>query len=336
MMFPSSYIVFLFTLILGSLISISSTSWFGGWVGLELNMVSFIPLISIKMNSYFSEAALKYFLIQALGSTLFIYSSTLMILFIQLSSTFIMFALLLKLGAAPFHFWFPQVMEGLNWPQVFVLSTIQKLAPMMLISYLTSNMILIKIIFFSAILSALIGAWTGFNLTFLRKIMAFSSINHMSWMLMASSLGDNFWLLYFCFYTLISLSVIMTFFKLQAYTISMLIQSNKKATSMAFMLFLNMISLGGLPPMTGFIPKWMVIQMMINLNLYLALFIFLLSALITLYFYLRISIPLILMLNPMSSFNILSTNNSLKSPLLLILTNFNILGLFIPFYFMLI
>nr|YP_010374024.1 NADH dehydrogenase subunit 2 [Episesarma lafondii]QJH91618.1 NADH dehydrogenase subunit 2 [Episesarma lafondii] len=335
MFFPLSYIIFIFTLILGSIISISSSSWFGAWVGLELNMMSFIPLISLKMNSYYSEAALKYFLIQALGSALFISSGFLSLLFLFISYILIFLALMLKLASAPFHFWFPQVMEGLNWPQVFLLSTIQKLAPMILLSYLMINNILIKMIIFFSIMSAIVGALGGLNLMYLRKIIAFSSINHMSWMMIAISTGDTFWLFYFFIYSLILMSITSMFFNLQVFTLSNLMQSDQNSILHSILISFNFLSLGGLPPFTGFIPKWMLIQTMVNMNLYIPLFFLLFSALITLYFYLRIIIMFILLLNPIMNFNMkyksLTSNTSM-----LFKTSFNFIGLLLPIYFLLI
>uniref|UniRef100_UPI00315C5037 NADH dehydrogenase subunit 2 n=1 Tax=Tuerkayana hirtipes TaxID=2739209 RepID=UPI00315C5037 len=336
MTFPISYTIFFFTLLMGSLISISSPSWFGAWIGLELNMMSFIPLITLKMNSYFSEAALKYFLIQALGSALLISSGFLSTSFLFISTAFIFLAILLKLASAPFHFWFPQVMEGLAWPQAFLLSTIQKLAPMVLLSYLMINDMLIKMTIFSAILSAIVGALGGLNLLYLRKIIAFSSINHLSWMLIAVSAGDIFWFLYFSIYSAILLSITTTFHKLQTFTLSNLMQSDQNSIFHATLISLNLLSLSGLPPFTGFIPKWILIQIMINLNLFIPLFFLLLSALITLYFYLRIVTPFILLLNPIMNFNMKYHSPSSISPLLLIKTSFNFIGILLPIYFILI
>nr|QBB87166.1 NADH dehydrogenase subunit 2 [Helicana wuana] len=336
MVFPPSYFFFLFSLVLGSIISVSSTSWFGAWIGLELNLMSFIPLIALKMNSFFSEAALKYFLIQALGSVLFISSSFLFLSFSSFSMLSIFLALLLKLGGAPFHFWFPQVMEGLKWPQVFILSTIQKFAPMTLMSYLMINEVLISITIFSAILSALIGSLSGLNLTLLRKIIAFSSINHLSWMLVAISISDTSWLFYFFIYSLILLSITSVFHKLQTFSLSSMIQSDQNSIFHALIISLNFLSLGGLPPMTGFIPKWMIIQIMVNLNLLVPLFFLLLSALITLYFYLRIVITLILLFNPILNFNMKYKSLTDKPSSLFLKSSFNFLGLFFPLYFILI
>nr|YP_010466951.1 NADH dehydrogenase subunit 2 [Hemigrapsus sinensis]UVF28723.1 NADH dehydrogenase subunit 2 [Hemigrapsus sinensis] len=333
MMFSPTSFFFFLTLITGSIISISSTSWFGAWIGLELNLMSFIPLIAFKKSSFFSEAALKYFLIQALGSTLFITSSFLFISFSTLSLFTIFLSLLLKLGGAPFHFWFPQVMEGLKWPQVFILSTIQKFAPMTLISYLMTNEILIKMTIFSAIMSALIGSLSGLNLTLLRKIIAFSSINHLSWMLISVSISDTSWLFYFIIYSFILLSITSIFHKLQTFSISKLIQSDQNSVFHALIISLNFMSLSGLPPMTGFIPKWIIIQIMLNLNLFIPLFFMLISALVTLYFYLRIIITMILLFNPILNFNMKYKSLTVSPSSLFFKSSFNFIGLLLPVYF---
>nr|YP_009509630.1 NADH dehydrogenase subunit 2 [Cranuca inversa]AUN45047.1 NADH dehydrogenase subunit 2 [Cranuca inversa] len=332
MLFPLSYLIFFFFLIMGILISISSPSWFGVWIGLELNLMSFIPLISFKMNSYFSEAALKYFLIQAMGSALLISSSFLFISMTLISLSLILFSLLLKMGSAPFHFWFPQVMEGLMWPQVFLLSTVQKVAPLTLVSYLMITETLSKLTIVSAIFSAIIGALGGLNLMFLRKIIAFSSINHLSWMLIAVSMSDTFWLFYFSVYSFILLSVTSMFFKLQTFTLTSLIKSDQNSSLFPLIISLNFLSLSGLPPFTGFIPKWMLIQAMLNQSLFLPTFFLLSSALVTLYFYLRIIIPFILIFNPVMCFNSKFKSFSFMSPSIIVKSSFNFLGLLFPFY----
>nr|YP_009864991.1 NADH dehydrogenase subunit 2 [Daldorfia horrida]QKE42629.1 NADH dehydrogenase subunit 2 [Daldorfia horrida] len=330
MTFPLTSLFFFFSLLLGSILSISSSSWFGAWIGLELNLLSFIPLITIKMNSYMSEAALKYFLTQALASTVIIMSTSMFLFNSLLSSPIMLMALLLKVGAAPFHFWFPQVMEGLLWPQTLILMSIQKLAPMFLISYLTTNLILVQIISISAILSALIGGFGGFNITKLRKIMAFSSINHMSWMLVAISINDMMWLLYFSFYVFISSSIVILFHFTQVFTINDLFNPNYPNPIPTLLIPLSLLSLGGLPPFTGFLPKWMMIQILVTNKMIITLSFLLFSALITLYFYLRILIPFILLSTPMLNFNMKNYSyvSKMSFPSLILFSN--LLGLILP------
>nr|YP_009104694.1 NADH dehydrogenase subunit 2 [Damithrax spinosissimus]AIT75861.1 NADH dehydrogenase subunit 2 [Damithrax spinosissimus] len=313
------------------LISISSSSWFGAWLGLELNLLSFIPLISSKANSFLSEAALKYFLIQALGSATFIMASSLYLPLSDFSSFIILLALLLKLGASPFHFWFPQVMSGLFWPQSIILLTLQKIAPMILLSYIYFLPFNIKILTFSAIMSAIIGAVGGLNTLNLRKIMAFSSINHMSWMLIAFYINTTLWLLYFLFYSIISSSLILLFYIQKSYSFSNILTFFQPTIFFSFFSSFTLLSLGGLPPLSGFVPKWIVIQAMMQSNMFFTLFFLLSSALVTLFFYLRISIPLMMMTFPSLSFSLKQKKPSLFL-LLFFLFLFNILGIFFPLW----
>nr|YP_009379189.1 NADH dehydrogenase subunit 2 [Kiwa tyleri]ARQ27012.1 NADH dehydrogenase subunit 2 [Kiwa tyleri] len=282
--------MFYFTLMLGTFLTLSSSSWFNAWVGLELNLLSFIPLILSKNNKYSSEAALKYFLIQALGSSFIIFTSSILFFSSFFPLIMICSSLILKLGAAPFHFWLPQIMEGLNWLQLIILMTIQKLAPLFLLNYLMNFNFIIYIILFSSMLSAFIGAILGMNQTSLRKMMAFSSINHMAWMLTAMIISENILLFYFLFYCVISSSVALLFYYEQIYYLNHLMNLTNNSTSSKMILFMSMLSLGGLPPFSGFMPKWILIQEMMNFKLFIPLIILLISTLITLYFYLRITI----------------------------------------------
>nr|QJW33627.1 NADH dehydrogenase subunit 2 [Eiconaxius sp. 1 QK-2020] len=320
---------FLFALLSGTILSISSDSWFGAWCGLELNLMAFIPFVSMSSNQYSSEASLKYFLIQALGSAFIILGAIMysyMIHFLSIMSI----ALLLKLGAAPFHFWFPQVMEGMDWSQCIILMTVQKMAPMYLLSYivLSSNSI---IMFYSAIISAVVGGVGGVNQTFLRKLLAFSSINHMSWMLFAMFMSETSWLLYFLFYSLISISVVFLFYSHQAYYLSQLMSVNQPILSMLG--FLSLLSLGGLPPFTGFIPKWIIIQEMVFQKLFFILLLLLLMTLLTLYYYLRLTIVFMNILSFKTKSNLKDFILVNKIPLFMVI---NFLGLTFPSLFMLI
>nr|ART66017.1 NADH dehydrogenase subunit 2 [Pentacheles laevis] len=287
-----------FFLLIGVLLALSSTSWFSAWAGLELNLLAFIPLITAKSNLYHSESALSYFLIQALGSALLIFSSCLLLMKASFFLLIISLSLFLKMGAAPFHFWFPKIMEGLNWPQSFILMTIQKLAPMFLISYLSFSPLCSSLIYITVILSAIIGALGGLNQTKLRKLMAFSSINHMAWMLSAILMSHSSWILYFTFYFLMTFSIIILFFHLKTFFFPQLLNLNMIPLHLKSSLTISLLSLGGLPPFSGFFPKWLLIQEMISHKHYLFLFILLASTLVTLYFYLRMLFPFMVISSP--------------------------------------
>nr|AFV08519.1 NADH dehydrogenase subunit 2 [Lucilia sericata] len=286
----SSKIMFFGILMMGTLISISANSWLGAWMGLEINLLAFIPLMSDdKLMS--TEASLKYFLTQALASSVFLFA---VILFLLNSSKtnsnyfmemMIFSSLLLKSGSAPFHFWFPNVMEGLSWTNTLILMTWQKIAPLMLISYIIFKPLIIT----SIILSSLIGALGGLNQTSLRKLMAYSSINHLGWMLAAMYNSNLLWMTYFLFYSFLSFAMIFMFNMFKTSHINQLFSLFFHSKVMKFFLFFNLLSLGGLPPILGFFPKWIVIQSLtINNQLFLLTFMVLMT-LITLYFYMRLS-----------------------------------------------
>nr|YP_778668.1 NADH dehydrogenase subunit 2 [Halocaridina rubra]ABI53756.1 NADH dehydrogenase subunit 2 [Halocaridina rubra] len=281
--------LFLITLLAGLLIAVSSSSWFILWMGLELNLMSFIPLLSSSENRYPAESALKYFLIQALGSSSLLMASTLSLFMSKAWTSIVLLSLLLKTGAAPFHFWLPPVMQGIDWFQCFILMTIQKIAPISMMSLILTNLSSLTLIS-SSILSATVGALGGLNQTLTRKILAYSSINHMGWMLAAISVNEQMWAIYFMAYSLITLSVVSIFSSKQIFHINQVLTTNIYPQTTKMMLFLSLLSLGGVPPLLGFFPKMMMIQEFMSSQLSLLwLSILLASALLTLFFYLRVA-----------------------------------------------
>nr|QFG40112.1 NADH dehydrogenase subunit 2 [Alpheus bellulus] len=291
-----SRIVFGLSLTLGIMIAVSSNSWFTSWLGLELNLLSFIPIISSSFNSYSSEAALKYFLIQALGSAIILISATSMSLFLINPSLLILGALLLKMGAAPVHFWFPPIMQGVSWPQCIILMTLQKIAPFILVSYTLISPIASLMIQISSMLSALAGAIGGLNQTLLRKILAYSSINHMGWMLASILLSSNMLFTYLLIYSIVSSSVVLLLNTNQIFHFKQMSSiPNMKTKTLSFM---ALFSLGGLPPFLGFIPKLLVINFLSSSKELLWLFILLASSLITLFYYTRIILTTLTLSSP--------------------------------------
>nr|WPW61526.1 NADH dehydrogenase subunit 2 [Potamalpheops sp. purple zebra] len=291
-----SRMMFGLSLTLGIIIATSSNSWFTSWLGLELNLLSFIPIISSSFNSYSSEAALKYFLIQALGSTIILISATSMWLFMISPNSLILAALFLKMGAAPVHFWFPPIMQGVSWAHCIILMAPQKIAPLVLASYTITSPIPCYMIQTSSILSALVGAIGGLNQTLLRKILAYSSINHMGWMLAAISLNSTIWMNYLLIYSIISASLAIMMDQNQLFHIKQLMSvSYSQVKTLSFM---ALFSLGGLPPFLGFIPKLLVINFLSSSKELLWLFILLASSLITLFYYTRIILTTLTLSSP--------------------------------------
>nr|ARH54901.1 NADH dehydrogenase subunit 2 [Campyloscelina sp. AH-2016] len=285
--------IFFILTIISTLISISSLSWFTAWMGLEMNLLSIIPLMKNFLNSNSAEASIKYFIIQAMASSMLLFS---IIIFSKtknfnleltlLSSLMINSSLLMKMGAAPFHFWLPEVVTGLNWELIFILLTWQKIAPMILLFYsIFSPMFLSIIIIFSSLISGI----QGINQMCLRKIMAYSSINHISWMISSILTSLNMWMYYFMFYMITNLNIMVMFNKYKIFYINQLSKLFNHNKMIKFLFMLNFLSLGGLPPFLGFFPKWMTIHFLINFNFFTLSLILIIFTLMTLYFYMRIT-----------------------------------------------
>nr|YP_010309743.1 NADH dehydrogenase subunit 2 [Epicauta tenella]UMR54860.1 NADH dehydrogenase subunit 2 [Epicauta tenella] len=286
-------ILFFNSMILGTLIAISSFSWLGMWMGLEINLLSIIPLMNSSKNMLTSEASLKYFITQAMASLVLLLSITLMMITNESITpmvdipfmTLLNSALLTKLGAAPFHFWFPEVMEGLSWFNCSILLTWQKIAPMALLS---NNQLQINFMVIIIMISLMVSTLMSLNQVSLRKIMAFSSINHIAWMISAMISSISIWMIYLMIYIFITLNITYIFNYSKISLINQIPSILNSDKTLKFSLMINFLSLGGLPPLLGFLPKWFTINWMIIHNyLFLALTL-IIATLIMLFVYMRI------------------------------------------------
>nr|AAQ09202.1 NADH dehydrogenase subunit 2 [Uracentron flaviceps]AAW72012.1 NADH dehydrogenase subunit 2 [Uracentron flaviceps] len=306
-MSPLTTSIILSSLATGTIITASSFHWLMAWIGLEINTLAIIPLISKMHHPRSTEAATKYFLTQAAASALILFSSTMNAqltgswdithLTSMQSATLLTMALAMKLGLAPTHFWLPEVLQGSTMLSALIITTWQKLAPMTLL-YLTVNNMPTVLLLSLGILSTLIGGWGGLNQTQTRKIMAYSSIAHLGWITAVSQMQTNILclnlMLYLIFTTTMFLTLIMSNSKTIKDTTTLWTTSPALTITMA----LTLISLGGLPPMSGFIPKWLVMEELTNQNLMLITTLLALSSLLSLFFYLRLTYTTTLTLAP--------------------------------------
>nr|QWB85794.1 NADH dehydrogenase subunit 2 [Arhopalus rusticus] len=298
-MFKFYKILFIGTLMFGTLMAISSYSCFSMWMGLEINLLSVIPLLKSHKNLFPSESALKYFITQAMASTILLFSIIMSLNMAEffdfnLNYHFMLImnsSLLMKMGAAPFHAWFPEVMEGLNWWNCLLMLTWQKIAPMILLMYnYQMTLYFICIIIFSSLISGIL----GLNQISLRKILAYSSINHISWMIASMLNSQLIWLIYFLIYSIITLNIVLMFNIFNIFYLKQLFNILNFNKNLKFLFILNFLSLGGLPPFLGFFPKWLTINNLIQNNFYSISILLIVFTLITLFFYLRITFTTLL------------------------------------------
>nr|YP_009058657.1 NADH dehydrogenase subunit 2 [Hyliota flavigaster]AIM46850.1 NADH dehydrogenase subunit 2 [Hyliota flavigaster] len=295
---PQAKLVFTISLLLGTTIAISSNHWIMAWTGLEINTLAILPLISKSHHPRAIEAATKYFLVQAAASTLILFSSMtnawstgqwdITQMSDPTSCLILTSAIAMKLGLVPFHFWFPEVLQGSPLTTGLLLSTIMKFPPITML-FMTSHSLNPALLTTMAILSTALGGWMGLNQTQTRKIMAYSSISHLGWMAAIIVYDPKLTLLNFYLYTLMTATVFLTLNSIKVLKLSTLMTAWTKTPMLNTMLLLALLSLAGLPPLTGFLPKWLIIQELTKQDMALTATILSLLSLLSLFFYLRLA-----------------------------------------------
>nr|UNY85898.1 NADH dehydrogenase subunit 2 [Emoia atrocostata]UNY85909.1 NADH dehydrogenase subunit 2 [Emoia atrocostata]UNY85910.1 NADH dehydrogenase subunit 2 [Emoia atrocostata] len=282
----------------GTVITMTSTHWLMAWAGLELNTLSIIPIITKHHHPRSTEATTKYFLTQAAASAMLLFASTtnawhtgtwdLSQFTNQPACIMLTMALSMKLGLAPLHFWLPEVLQGTPLNTALIITTWQKLAPLSLM-FLTHNSLNPSILISMGLLSSVVGGWGGLNQTQTRKIMAYSSVAHLGWMTVAMALNPNLALLNLLLYLLMTTTTFMMLMQTSSKTIKDLTTASALSPPTLALMMTLMMSLGGLPPLTGFMPKWLILQELTHYNFSTTALVLALSALLSLFFYLRLS-----------------------------------------------
>nr|AER58976.1 NADH dehydrogenase subunit 2 [Anabacerthia striaticollis] len=307
---PQAKLISTLSLILGTTITISSNHWTMAWTGLEINTLAILPLISTPHHPRAIEATTKYFLVQAAASTLLLFSSTTNALLTgqwditqlthPIPCLLMTAAISIKLGLAPFHFWFPEVLQGSSLTTGLLLATVMKFPPISLF-LLTSPSLNNTLLTILAISSAALGGWMGLNQTQIRKVLAFSSISHLGWMTIIIIYNPKLTLITFYLYCLMTTAIFMTLKTTKTLKLSSMMTAWTKIPSLSATLMLTLLSLAGLPPLTGFLPKWLIIQELTKQEMTSTATIIALLSLLGLFFYLRLAYCATITLPPNSS-----------------------------------
>nr|ATZ70149.1 NADH dehydrogenase subunit 2 [Conus maioensis] len=295
-------LMFLFVMGFGTMLSLSSVHWLAIWAGLEMNLIGFLPMLIYQKKISESESAVKYFIVQALGSSLLIFGSLLSfstsfswdVMSSSMSGILGLCALVsglsVKLGMFPFHYWVPSVMAGLSWVSCMFLATWQKLAPLFLLLSLCELSEMKELLVLFCVMSggsALVGGMGGLNQTQIRALLAYSSIGHLGWMTFAMLHSEWCMKLYLFIYLSITTSLFVSLWFMDSSAMKN-VSSLKYFKIYYLVIMLLLLSISGLPPLLGFVSKWLVVFIASSGPFSFIIFMLILGSLMSLFYYLSL------------------------------------------------
>nr|AIM44968.1 NADH dehydrogenase subunit 2 [Cryptactites peringueyi] len=306
-MTPMMWSIFITSISTSTIITMSSHHWLLAWLGLELNTLSILPIIMKTNHPRATEATTKYFITQTTAAAMMLFASTLnawqtgqwsiMHMSTGPATMVLILALMTKLGLTPVHFWYPEVLQGTTMNTAMLVSTWQKMAPLTLL-YLTMNHLPNHIITTIGLLSVLIGGLMGLNQTQTRKILAFSSIAHMGWLSLTLTMNPHLTTLTMLVYMTMTSALFSMLNTTTAKTLKDLGKINTPAPMLVAMTMITLMSLGGLPPLTGFMPKLLILKTLTLMDLTTLSITLALASLPSLFFYIRMTYLLVLTTPP--------------------------------------
>nr|WIF15322.1 NADH dehydrogenase subunit 2 [Scoliodon cf. laticaudus DIGH]WIF15323.1 NADH dehydrogenase subunit 2 [Scoliodon cf. laticaudus DIGH]WIF15324.1 NADH dehydrogenase subunit 2 [Scoliodon cf. laticaudus DIGH]WIF15325.1 NADH dehydrogenase subunit 2 [Scoliodon cf. laticaudus DIGH]WIF15326.1 NADH dehydrogenase subunit 2 [Scoliodon cf. laticaudus DIGH] len=336
---PTVLTILLLSLGLGTTLTFIGSHWLLVWMGLEINTLAIIPLMISQHHPRAVEATTKYFITQATASALLLFAGitnawtsgewNLIEMINPTSATLATMALALKIGLAPLHFWLPEVLQGLDLITGLILSTWQKLAPFAILLQLYP-LLNPELLLFLGVLSTIVGGWGGLNQTQLRKILAYSSIANLGWMITILHYTPNLTLLNLILYILMTLTTFLLFKTFNSTKINSIASSTTKSPLLSIITLLTLLSLGGLPPLSGFLPKWLILQELTKQNLFILATIMALMALLSLFFYLRLCYATTLTMNLSPTNMMTSWRTNINYSIIPLLSSANLSTLLLP------
>lgn len=212
-------------------------------------------------------------------------------------------ALGLKLGLFPCHYWFPDVIQGAGFLQGLLLSTWQKVGPFIVLSYVVREKNKEVLLLIRAA-SVLVGGWGGLNQTQTRKILAFSSIAHIGWICSVVSFSFEVGCVMFVVYIVINSGVFLLGEKYFLSSLASFGRLLSYSPVSGLRVVLGVLSLGGLPPLFGFLIKFIALKCLVQKEAYFVRMLLVVGSLIRLFFYLRIAFKRTLIFFPQHSLRV--------------------------------
>lgn len=323
-LFGGEYYSLLLFSLLGMMVLTSSASLLGVYLGLEMVALPMYALVGLDRNNvYAPEAAMKYFILGGLASGLMLYGMSLLFgatstlslaslhsvisieggsLYLQFALVFMLVGVLFKFGAFPFHLWVPDVYHGASNPVVVVLASVPKIAAFVLFARLIHQGLgsLIQdwqgLVMACGLASIVLGNVVAIWQTDIRRLLGYSAIAHVGFVLMALSLGAVgklaalFYVFTYAFMSLGAFALVgviagdkESHYKLEAFS-----GLGSTQPGLAFALLLILFSMAGIPPLLGFYGKFMVIEAVVKAGFTWVAVPMVLFSIVGAFYYLRI------------------------------------------------
>ena len=312
--------------VLGMMMMVSANDLLSLYVGLELQSLALYVVAAIRRdNLRSSEAGLKYFVLGALSSGILLYGMSLIYGFAGTTSfdglaaafatdsdapvgvivglVFIAAGLAFKVSAVPFHMWTPDVYEGAPTPVTAFFAVAPKIAAMALFVRVMLEPFgdLVaewqQVIWFISLASMILGSFAAIVQTNIKRLMAYSSIGHMGFVLVGLAAGNETGvqgiLLYLTIYVFMNIGTFACILAMRRQgrmveDIDQLAGLSKTNPYLAAALAVFMFSMAGIPPLAGFFAKFYVFLAAIEAGLYVLTVVGLLTSVVGAYYYLRI------------------------------------------------
>jgi NADH-quinone oxidoreductase subunit N len=318
--FVSEFFVLLILSLLGSMVLTSAGNFLTLYLGMELMALPLYAMIVLTRNNVaHNESAVKYFILGSLGAALtlygisliyatngsfnFSYTQTISTLTLQFGMVFVLLGLFLELGVVPLHTWLPDVYQASPTPVAMMISTIPKIA-LTVIACRLFAMVFPKlamywqmIVLIGGMGSIIIGSIVAIAQTNIKRMLAYSTINNVGFILLGLFVTPHSGNVPAIFYVIVyALTALATFACLSKLSDENCAFDNiqdfqglsVRKPKIAFVLMLLMISLAGIPPFVGFYAKFMILQALVDMDYTWVALLAMIASVIGVFYYFRI------------------------------------------------
>lgn len=314
------YLVLVMIFKLGSLLLLDAKDFLTFYLSLELSSFVLYLLVASKKEDILStEAGLKYFILGSFSSILLLFGISLCYglvgsldfvdiymfgtdlswkegdIFLRVAFLFILMGLFFKLGLVPFHFWIPDVYQGSSWLVVYILAVVSKVSILGVLVRLIYQVfdfdfeMVSLILVLLGILSIVVGTLSALRQRSLKRLIGYSGITHMGFMVLGLSTGTGLGIFvtifYFLFYSFLNMSWIVLF---RFLGLEELEDLKRVPGLLGVYLLLTVFSIAGIPPLSGFFIKFFLLASFVQVQFWVPAVVLLAGSLVAAYYYLRL------------------------------------------------